>query len=114
MPQDIRLWEIGSDDGLCEIKPCALDQEARLENWLERDITLLSDDLLVIGRQVETDYGGIIDLLCLARGGDLVLVELKRGLTPREVTAQVLDYASWVKDLSHWLLPTLTDRAPFL
>ena len=33
-------------------------------------------------------------------GGDLVVVELKRDKTPREITAQVLDYASWVKDLS--------------
>ena len=29
-----------------------------------------------------------------------MVVELKRGKTPREVTAQALDYASWVKDLS--------------
>jgi hypothetical protein len=28
-------------------------------------------------------------------------VELKRDKTPREVTAQVLDYASWVRDLSN-------------
>jgi len=32
--------------------------------------------------------------------GNQVINELKRDLTPREVTAQVLDYASWVKDLS--------------
>ena len=28
-----------------------------------------------------------------------MIVELKKGKTPREVTAQTLDYASWVKDL---------------
>jgi hypothetical protein len=56
---------------------------------------------LVIGKQVRTTFGGIIDLLCINRNGDLVIVELKRDKTPRDVTAQALDYASWVKDLSH-------------
>ena len=32
-------------------------------------------------------------------GGDLVVVELKSGRTPREVTAQALDQASWAKAL---------------
>jgi len=33
------------------------------------------------------------------RDGNLVVLELKRNKTPREVVAQLLDYASWVKDL---------------
>ena len=56
---------------------------------------------MVIGRQIETDFGGIIDLLCLDKNGDTVIIELKRDKTPRDITAQVLDYASWIKDLSH-------------
>lgn len=43
--------------------------------------------------------GQLIDLLCIDADGTLVVVELKRDKTPREVTAQALDYASWVKDL---------------
>jgi len=31
----------------------------------------------------------------------MVVVELKRDKTPRDIVAQVLDYASWVKNLSH-------------
>jgi Protein of unknown function DUF91. len=78
-----------------------LDLETRLEAWMERDISILSMDLLVIGRQVPTDFGGYIDLLCLDRNGDVVIVELKRDKTPRQITAQALDYASWVDGLSH-------------
>ncbi|RLG19778.1 hypothetical protein DRN74_06385 [Candidatus Micrarchaeota archaeon] len=100
MPQDIRLWAIEKGDSLKEIRRSRLDWEERIEKWLEQDISIVSDDLLVIGRQVETDFGGLIDLLCLDRTGDLVIVELKRDKTPREVTAQALDYASWVKELS--------------
>jgi len=62
---------------------------------------MLSSDLLVIGRQIKTDFGGIVDLLCLDSRGDLTIVELKRDKTPRDIMAQVLDYGSWVKDLSH-------------
>ncbi|HEX3555362.1 MAG TPA: endonuclease NucS domain-containing protein [Thermoanaerobaculia bacterium] len=101
MPEEVRLWRIQGGDTLREIDRSALDLEARLEVWLERDISVLSPGLLVIGRQVETDFGGFIDLLCLDHEGDVVVVELKRGKTPREITAQILDYGSWVKDLSN-------------
>ena len=60
---------------------------------------LLSDEWMLIGRQEKTAYGGIIDLLAIARDGSLVLIELKREQTPREVVAQALDYASWVQGL---------------
>jgi len=100
MPDQIRLWEI-SKDQLNEITQSKLDLESRLETWLDNDISILADDLLVIGRQVITDYGGKLDLLCIDRNGDLVIVELKKDKTAREVIAQALDYASWVKDLSN-------------
>ncbi len=94
MPQDVKIWEIQGGNVLKEIKKSKLEVEERIENWLEKDISIISSDLLVIGRQVETDFGGVIDLLCLDYNGDVVIVELKRDKTPREVTAQVLDYAS--------------------
>jgi Endonuclease NucS len=101
MPQDIRIWDVHPRDNLQEVKKAKLDLEKRLQDWLESDISIISNDFLVIGREVETDYGGFIDLLCLDRAGDVVVIELKRNKTPREVTAQTLDYASWVKDLSN-------------
>ena len=61
---------------------------------------MLAPDLLVIGRQVRTKFGGLIDLLCIDNVGDVVVIELKKGRTPRDVTAQTLDYASWVKELT--------------
>lgn len=101
MPEVIRLWKILDGENLAEIEQARLNLEARLEAWLEKDISILSPNLLVIGRQVETDFGGEIDLLCLDSGGDVIVLELKRDKTPREVTAQLLDYGSWVKDLSN-------------
>jgi hypothetical protein len=99
MPLEVKIWRI-RDNRLQECPRSSLDMEERIEEWLENDISLISGNLLVIGRQVGTAYGGIIDLLCIDDEGDLAIVELKRDLTPRDVTAQALDYASWIRDLS--------------
>jgi len=70
-----------------------------LEDLITDNINLLSDDWLVVGRQVHTLYGGTNDLLCIDTGGNPIVIELKKSKTPREVTAQALDYASWVKEI---------------
>lgn len=64
------------------------------------DPRILSSEWMLIGRQEATSHGGRIDLLAIAPDGSLVLIELKRDRTPREIIAQALDYASWVQDLS--------------
>lgn len=104
MSDGVRVWAVGGDDSLAEMAPTRLDYEERIENWICNNISVLVPDdsgLLVIGRQVETDFAGRVDLLCIDGQGDLVIVELKRGKTPREITAQALDYASWVQDLTY-------------
>ena len=99
MPQKIRMWEVTPENTLAEVTTSGISLEERLEDWLESDISMLDPDLMVIGRQVRIPSVGTIDLLCLDADGDLVVIELKRGQTPREVTTQALDYASWVEDL---------------
>jgi len=94
----IRLWKI-TDKGFDVLDRGSVEQEKKLHDWLEEDISLISDDLLVIGREVQTDFNKSIDLLCLNRDGDVVIIELKRDRAPRDVLAQILEYASWVDDL---------------
>jgi hypothetical protein len=65
-------------------------------------------DALIIGRQVPTDHGKFIDLLAMDATGALVIIELKKDRTPREIVAQVLDYASWVRTLT---TPEIYERA---
>ncbi|MBU2630384.1 MAG: hypothetical protein KKE61_17365, partial [Proteobacteria bacterium] len=61
----------------------------------------LNSDLMIIGRQIHTDFGGYIDILALDADGDLAIIELKRDKTPRDVVAQCLDYASWISELNY-------------
>jgi len=107
--QTIRLWEIASNQELSEVASTEVPLEERLEDWLESDISMLDPDLVVVGRQVRTDFGGLIDLLCIDKVGDAVVIELKKGRTPREVTAQTLDYASWVMRLTREKLAEIAE-----
>lgn len=61
MSPRVQLWELDGT-GLTEIRPQRLDLESRLEEWIERDISLLGEKLLTIGRQAPTAFGGRIDL----------------------------------------------------
>ena len=99
MPMEFGMWRI--DGELAPLKPLFMDKESRLEDILERDISVTGLDLMVVGRQVHTPSGNRVDLLAVDVKGDLSVIELKRARTAREVVAQVLDYATWVSRLSY-------------
>jgi hypothetical protein len=89
-----------SGDALVPVSRGRLANEEIIRSWVERQPDLLGRDILIVGREVTTAFGSRIDLLGLDVDGNLLIVELKRDKTPREVIAQVLDYASWVAALT--------------
>lgn len=97
MPIEVGLWRLG--DRLQPVAFTGMDSEGRLETVLAADITVVDPGWLLIGRQVPTAYGKFIDLLAIDAEGQLVVIELKKNRTPREVVAQLLDYGSWVRGL---------------
>lgn len=97
MPIRTQIWTVGAQPA--PLKSAILPSEQFLENMIVSAPALLSEDWLLIGRQESTGQGGRIDLLALAPDASLVLIELKRERTPREVVAQALDYAVWVERL---------------
>lgn len=99
MPVEMGLWRIDGDRPR-RLPTTTLPSEATLEDFLEKDPSLLGERLLVIGRQLRTPHGKYIDLLAIDGDGNLHVLELKRDRTPREVVAQVLDYGSWIGTLT--------------
>lgn len=86
--------------GLVPVRRQTLASEEMLEEWIAKDPAIIGLDVLVIGRQVVTDFNKVIDILAIGREGDLSIIELKRDKTPRDIVAQILDYASWVASLT--------------
>ena len=79
--------------------------ESHLESWLENSPWALvqEEPILWIDRQTSANVEESTifpDLLGLDSEGNLVIVELKRSKAPREVVAQLLEYAAWAKELS--------------
>jgi len=95
----------GSAQGqLIQTKATDIAIEEHLENWLENSPSVLLEEepVLWIGRQLSAPGSGTVlflDLLGLDSSGNVVLAELKRGHTPRDVIAQGLEYAAWAAKL---------------
>jgi hypothetical protein len=106
MATEIRTWQIV--DGKLEIVESELRDERRtepydLEPWIASNPSIISSDIMILGRQVMT-RSGPIDLLGIDRSGNTVVIELKRDELPRECLAQAIDYAS---DIASWTVERL-------
>lgn len=97
MPIQHSVWTVAETP--VQVSQGVLPSERTLENMIVAQPGILSSEWMLIGQQVPTKHGGYVDLLAIAPDGSLVVVELKRDRTPREVVAQALDYASWVERL---------------
>lgn len=98
MPVHHAIWRVGDNPQPLTISKLAT--EKLLQRMIIQDTSILSDQWMLIGEEVNTLDSGRIDLLAIAPDASLILIELKRDRTPREVVAQALDYASWVDDLT--------------
>jgi phage gp36-like protein len=102
MGTEIKVWEI-SDNHVKAVGDAALESEhleSELESWIVECPNILGEDLLIIAKQKEVQSVGRLDLLAIQPDGGLVIVELKRGMAPREAVAQALDYASWLDKIT--------------
>jgi hypothetical protein len=101
--EEIRLWKIDGSEQEYQITPVPNAAQTKTEEMLEGILVklpdLLFEELTLVGRQVETP-GGPLDLLGVDEEGQLVVFELKRGTLTRDAVAQVIDYASYLAELS--------------
>jgi hypothetical protein len=97
VPTGIAIWRV--DDSPVRVHATQIKLEKKLEDIIESDPSLLGGALMILGRQVKTDSGKLIDLLGIDAEGNVHILELKRDRTPRDVVAQTLDYGAWVDQL---------------
>ncbi len=93
---DLALWRVVADRPQ-RLPPVRMPLERRLEDLLVADLSITGRELLLVGRQVQTDFGKVIDLVAIDADAVLHVLELKRDRTPRDVVAQVLEYGVWAQ-----------------
>ena len=79
MSTEIKVWQI--DNGKLEENKTSLVGSGRkeaedLEKWIVSDPNIISQDILIIGEQVQT-RSGVIDFLGIDQLGNLLVIELK-------------------------------------
>jgi Holliday junction resolvase-like predicted endonuclease len=93
----VGVWQV-EKDRVARLEPASLSLERELEEWIERNPSLLESGLEIVGRQIRVE-GGMIDLLALDLQGRWVVIEIKKGNLHRDAVAQALDYASCIEKL---------------
>lgn len=110
-----RLEGDGTDARLVAAKEKDIELESQLESWLENSPWALGQDkpILWIDRQTSASGDdGIIhpDLLGVDYEGNFVIAELKRDRAPREVVAQLLEYAAWGNELDEEQIEAIAEE----
>jgi hypothetical protein len=108
MPINQSIWRL--DDVARRLEASKIKLERDLEDYIVETPEILDPSYMLIGRQVQTDYRGVIDLLALQPDGTPVVIELKRDRTSRDVLSQTLDYASWVEELDPARLQVIYEK----
>ena len=65
------IWNVGTRP--TPLASSSLDTERQLEDMIVSSPAILNDQWLLVGRQVDTGFGGRIDLLAMAPDGGLIL-----------------------------------------
>ena len=93
-----------SNSKLVETSRVQIDFEKHLEGWLEKSPWAVTGEPIIwIGRQSTASLDDATlfpDLIGVDIDGNIVIIELKKGRAPRDVVAQLLEYAAWANDLS--------------
>ncbi len=83
-------------------KDLGFAERANLQEWLENDPEVFGEELLIIQKEFDgfDDTRERLDLLAIDKQGNLVVIENKLDDSGRDVTWQVLKYASYCSSLS--------------
>lgn len=71
-----------------------------IEVWIRDNPTILKESLLIISEQTVLPSGRLPDLIALDKSGDIVIIELKRDDSGKEVYWQAITYAAQFSEYS--------------
>lgn len=87
MPIQHAIWKVGAAPEALSVSKLATEKD--LEDMITARSEMISSGWMLIGRQVRTRFGGIIDLLAIAPDGSLV----RRTIDKNPVVAFVAEFA---------------------
>ena len=79
-----------------EIPPYSVSLEKDLINYLASDPSQIEKGLELKEKEYDTRNVGRIDLLCIDRNGDFVVIETKKGKESDKVVGQIQRYMGWI------------------
>ncbi|MBE2190239.1 MAG: hypothetical protein IAE98_12325, partial [Candidatus Kapabacteria bacterium] len=72
-----------------------------IQEWVEKAPEIIDEDLLIIGKEVPLPSDIRIDLLAIDKKSNLVIIELKRDDSGRNVDWQAIKYASYCSNFTN-------------
>lgn len=78
-----------------------LKERYDIQEWVEKNPEIIDEDLLIIGKEVPLPSNIRIDLLAIDKKSNLVIIELKRDDSGRNVEWQAIKYASYCSNFTN-------------
>lgn len=77
-----------------------LKERYDIQEWIEKNPEIIEQNLLIIGKEVILPSDIRLDLLALDKNSNLVIIELKRDVSGKNVDWQAIKYASYCSNFS--------------
>lgn len=74
MPIEVAIWEV-SKEKINKVDYSSIDSETELEKIITKNLSIISDDLFLLGAQVRTIHGKFIDLLAIDNEGKISIID---------------------------------------
>lgn len=87
----------------CDFSSIEIKERQDIERWIEQEPNILGENLLIIQREFAgfDDTKERLDLLAIDENGYLVIIELKRDDSGRDVNWQAIKYAAYCSTLTN-------------
>ena len=66
-----------------------------IQEWIEKTPDILGENLLIIGKELSLPSGSRLDLLAIDKNAKLVIIELKRDNSGKDIDWQAIKYTSY-------------------